>query len=91
MRLKMSYENTTKQKEEPALVQDGKAAVMIHNGADPRTLIVKNMAAMLIAGPAKRNVIAGPSPAPRFLIPANKGSIVHEQTARIAPETDAIA
>ena len=42
----------------------------------PNTLIVRNMAATFIAGPEKRNVIAGPRPAPIFLIPANKGSIV---------------
>jgi hypothetical protein len=44
---------------------------------------------MLIAGPANKNVIAGPKPAPLFLIPANKGKIVQEQTANIAPETEA--
>jgi hypothetical protein len=42
-----------------------------------------------MAGPEKRNVIAGPSPAPFLLIPVNNGRIVHEQTARIAPETAA--
>ena len=52
----------------------------------PNTLIVRNIAAILIAGPEKRNVIAGPSPAPLFLIPANNGRIVQLQTASIAPK-----
>ena len=56
----------------------------------PKTLIVRNIAAIFIAGPEKRKVIAGPKPAPLFLIPANKGRIVHEQTAKIEPETEAI-
>jgi hypothetical protein len=33
--------------------------------------------------------MAGPIPAPLFLIPAKRGRIVHEHTARIAPDTDA--
>ena len=36
-----------------------------------------------------KKVIAGPNPAPLFLIPANNGNIVQEQTAKIAPETEA--
>ena len=43
----------------------------------------------LIAGPAYRNVIAGPSPLPLFFIPANSGRIVQLHTARTIPDTDA--
>lgn len=56
----------------------------------PIRLNVNVIANMLIAGPAKRNVTAGPIPAPFFLILANIGSTEHEHTAKIAPETDAI-
>ncbi len=55
----------------------------------PKTLMVKNIAAMLIAGPANKNVIAGPSPAPFLLILANKGNIVQEHTASKIPDVDA--
>ena len=47
------------------------------------------MARILIAGPEYKKAIAGPRPAPLFLIPAKRGSIVQEHTASIAPETDA--
>lgn len=56
---------------------------------NPKTDNVKNIAAMFMAGPEKRKVIAGPSPAPLFLMLANKGKIVHEQTASIAPDIEA--
>lgn len=55
----------------------------------PKTLIVRAIAAIFIAGPEIRKVTAGPKPAPLFLIPANDGKIVHEQTAKIKPETEA--
>jgi hypothetical protein len=47
------------------------------------------MARMFTAGPTNRNVIATPSPAPRFQMLAKRGSIVHEQTARIKPPIEA--
>src|SRR5512147_97614 len=34
--------------------------------------------------------MAGPRPAPRLYSPPNSGSTVHEQTARMVPETDAM-
>ena len=43
-----------------------------------------------MAGPEKRNVVAGPIPAPRLYIPVNNGRTVQLHTARMAPETDAI-
>ena len=47
------------------------------------------IAKIFIAGPEYKNAIAGPRPAPLLCIPENKGRTVHEQTARIVPETDA--
>jgi len=38
-----------------------------------------------MAGPTNRKVIAGPSPAPRFQIPAKSGRMVQEQTAKMNP------
>jgi hypothetical protein len=61
------------------------AAAMSH----PTRLPVYVIASMLIAGPVKRNVIAGPRPAPFFQIPAKSGSIVHEQTAIRSPAAEA--
>ena len=52
--------------------------------------MLENMAAIFMAGPENKKVTAGPRPAPLFLIDANKGSIVQEQTASIEPETEAI-
>lgn len=57
---------------------------------NPNTEMVKKIAATFIAGPEKRKVTAGPSPAPLFLMPANKGNIVQEQTAKMPPEIEAI-
>ena len=51
---------------------------------------VKVMAKILIAGPAKRKVTAGPMPAPFFRILANIGRTEQEQTAKIDPDTEAI-
>ncbi len=48
------------------------------------------IARMLMAGPAKRNVVAGPMPLPFLRMPANIGRMVQLQTARIVPDTDAI-
>ena len=42
-----------------------------------------------MAGPEYRKAMAGPSPAPRLCIPEKSGITVHEQTARIVPETAA--
>ena len=55
----------------------------------PNTLAVSTIASKLIAGPEKRNAVAGPIPAPFFSIPANMGSMVQLQTARIVPEVAA--
>ncbi len=54
------------------------------------TDIVRKIAAIFIAGPANKNVTAGPSPAHLFLIHAKRGSIVQEHTAKIIPDTEAI-
>lgn len=48
------------------------------------------MAAIFIAGPENKKVMAGPNPAPLFLIDANRGRMVQEHTARMDPETEAI-
>ena len=55
----------------------------------PRTRAVKIIARRLIAGPEKRNAVAGPMPAPFFSIPANMGRIVQLHTASIVPEVAA--
>ncbi|GAH93042.1 unnamed protein product, partial [marine sediment metagenome] len=55
----------------------------------PIIVPVRVIASMLIDGPTKRNVIAGPRPAPLFLIPAKSGSIVQEQTAINRPLIEA--
>ncbi len=55
----------------------------------PRTLAVRTMANRLIAGPEYKNAVAGPIPAPLLYMPANIGSTVQLQTARIVPEMDA--
>jgi hypothetical protein len=55
----------------------------------PRTLAVRIMARRLIAGPEKRKAVAGPIPAPLFSMPANMGSIVQLQTARMVPDVAA--
>jgi len=53
-------------------------------------LKVKIIAAGLIAGVAKRKVMAGPKPAPLFLMAANKGIIEQEQTESRGPPKAAI-
>src|SRR4030043_1035653 len=55
----------------------------------PRMRAVSIIASILIAGPEYKKAIAGPSPAPLLCILENNGKIVHEQTARIEPETEA--
>ena len=55
----------------------------------PSTLEVRTIASTLIAGPEYRNAVAGPSPAPMVWMPANSGSTVQEQTARMVPLMDA--
>ena len=55
----------------------------------PRIRAVSTMAKILMAGPEYKNAIAGPNPAPRFQIPAKRGSTVQEQTARMVPDTEA--
>jgi len=57
--------------------------------SNPRIRAVKIMAKMLIAGPEYKNAIAGPIPAPRLCMLENRGKMVHEQTARMVPETAA--
>ena len=57
---------------------------------NPKTLNVRKIAAIFIAGPENKKVIAGPRPAPLFLIDANNGKIVQEQTASIEPDIEAI-
>jgi hypothetical protein len=47
------------------------------------------IAIRFMAGPEKRNAVAGPIPAPLFCIPANIGKIVQLQTARIVPDVAA--
>jgi len=41
------------------------------DNSHPRTVPVRNIAAIFIAGPAYKNAVAGPIPAPLFQIPAN--------------------
>jgi len=48
------------------------------------------MARRFVAGAVYRKAIAGPIPAPFFFIPANKGKIVQEQTAKSKPATTEI-
>jgi len=57
--------------------------------SSPKTLAVRMIAMRLMAGPEKRNAVAGPIPAPLFSIPANMGRIVQLQTARIVPDVAA--
>jgi hypothetical protein len=47
------------------------------------------IAKTFIAGPEYKKATAGPRPAPLLYIPEKSGRTVHEQTARIVPETDA--
>ncbi len=55
----------------------------------PSTLAVSTIARRFMAGPEKRNAVAGPMPAPFFSIPANMGRIVQLQTASIVPDVAA--
>ena len=47
------------------------------------------MARILIPGPAKRKVVAGPSPPPFLYMPVNRGRMVQLHTARTIPEIEA--
>ena len=55
----------------------------------PRTRAVSTIASTFIAGPEYRKAVAGPNPAPRFQMPAKRGSTVQEQTANMVPDTEA--
>ncbi|MEM2819664.1 MAG: hypothetical protein QXF31_00610, partial [Candidatus Bathyarchaeia archaeon] len=52
---------------------------------------VSKIAKILDAGAIKRNVNAGPMPAPLYRTPANSGTIVHEHTVRKGAIPSAIA
>jgi len=51
----------------------------------PKTLAVKGVDSNVIPGPAKRNAMAGPNPAPFLHIPAKRGKTVQLHTSMISP------
>ena len=56
----------------------------------PIILNIKTMLIMFIAGPAYKNVKAGPVPQPFFNILVNRGIILHEHVGRTWPTIEAI-
>ena len=53
--------------------------------AVPNRRNVRTIGTMSRAGAESKKAMAGPSPAPRFLIPLNSGIAVHDQTESIIP------
>ena len=51
----------------------------------PRIDAVRGVESRVIPGPANRNVMAGPKPAPFFQMPAKRGRMVHEHTSMMRP------
>jgi hypothetical protein len=58
--------------------------------SQPIKLPVYSTATMFVAGAVYKNAIAGPKPAPPFLIPANNGITVQEHVANNNPDAMAI-
>ena len=55
----------------------------------PSICAVSGVLSRVMPGPANRNVMAGPNPAPFFQMPANSGRMVQLHTSIMSPLVDA--